>query len=54
MSTISSANSATSMNLSDRQVTECQELLKKSIQAPVVQTLDSAIHRIYHYPANKH
>ena len=54
MSTISSANSATSMNLSDRQVTECQELLKKLTQAPVVQTLDSAIHRIYYYPANKH
>ena len=33
MSTISSANSATSMNLSDKQVTECQELLKKLIQA---------------------
>ena len=54
MSTISSANSATSMNLSDKQVTECQELLKKLIQAPVVQILDSAIHRIYHYPANKY
>ena len=40
MSTISSANSATSMNLSDKQVTECQELLKKLIQAPVVQILD--------------
>ena len=54
MSTISSANSATPMNLSDKQVTECQELLKKLIQAPVVQILDSAIHRIYHYPANKY
>ena len=24
------------------------------IKAPVVQTLDSAIHRIYHYPADKY
>ena len=53
MSTISSANSATSMNLSDRQDIKCQELLKKLKQAPVVQTLDGAIYRIYHYPANK-
>ena len=26
----------------------------QSNQAPVVQTMDSAIHRINHYPADKH
>ena len=25
-----------------------------SVQAPVVQTMDSAVHRINHYPADKH
>ena len=24
------------------------------VQAPVVQTMDSAVHRINHYPADKH
>ena len=31
---------------------DCQRILKD--QAPVVQTLDSAIHRINHYPADKY
>ena len=28
--------------------------MRANVQAPVVQTLDSAIHRINHYPADKY
>ena len=30
------------------------EVIKRCDMAPVVQSLDSAIHRINHYPADKH
>ena len=41
--------------ITTNQQSECQGLLTFSITlAPVVQTMDSAVHRINYYPADKH